>query len=198
MSLTPPVDTVSGTDITLTLEAEAPGGNDSNFAVLRLSVVSKVTSHLALRCFSGDISLKLLLYFPSIQATDLTPPECKMFDVQGHCSSSSCSSSIWELYINITDGRGSGIESITVQQGSGTFTQNEVEDGGVTMVMGHYEALCCSPSVTLTSVDKVGNVGRCSFQIEFSAGSALVSMTLPLWACLLASALSLCDTFSLK
>ncbi|XP_056625168.1 von Willebrand factor A domain-containing protein 7 [Triplophysa dalaica] len=173
VSLTPPVDTVSGTDVTLTLEAEAPGETDSNFAVLRLSVVSK--------------------------ATDLTPPECKMFDVQGHCSSSSCSSSIWELYINITDGRGSGIESITVQQGSGTFTQNEVEDGGVTMVMGHYEALCCSPFVTLTSVDKVGNVGRCSFKIEISAGSALVSMTLLLWACLLASTLNLlCDTFSLK
>ncbi|KAA0722105.1 von Willebrand factor A domain-containing protein 7 [Triplophysa tibetana] len=172
VSLTPPVDTVSGTDVTLTLEAEAPGGTDSNFAVLRLSVVSK--------------------------ATDLTPPECKMFDVQGHCSSSSCSSSIWELYINITDGPGSGIESVTVQQGSGNFTQNELEDGNVTMVTGHYEALCCSPSVTLASVDKVGNVGRCSFKIEISAGSALVSMTVPLWACLLAFALSLlCDTFSL-
>lgn len=44
MSLTPPANTVSGTDVTLTIEAEAPGGSDSNYAVLRLSVLSKVTS----------------------------------------------------------------------------------------------------------------------------------------------------------
>uniref|UniRef100_A0A8C1YQ18 von Willebrand factor A domain containing 11 n=1 Tax=Cyprinus carpio TaxID=7962 RepID=A0A8C1YQ18_CYPCA len=158
VSLTPPSNTVSGTDVTLTIEAESPGGSDSNYAVLRLSVLSKVT--------------------------DFTPPKCEIVDVQGNCSSSSCNSSNWELSVNITDGNGTGIESISIQQGSGNFTQRKVEDG-VIMVMGLYETSCCSPSVTLSAVDKVGNVGRCSYTMKSSAGSRLISMSLPLWASLL-------------
>ncbi|XP_067260622.1 von Willebrand factor A domain-containing protein 7-like [Chanodichthys erythropterus] len=153
VSLTPPADTVSGTDVTLTIEAEGPGGSDSNYAVLRLSVLSKVT--------------------------DLTPPKCEIVDVQGTCYSSSCSSSNWELSVNITDRNGTGIERISIQQGSGNFTQKKVEDG----VMGLYEASCCSTSVTLSAVNKVGNVGRCSYTMKSSAGSRL--MSLPLWASLL-------------
>ncbi|XP_048052804.1 von Willebrand factor A domain-containing protein 7-like [Megalobrama amblycephala] len=153
VSLTPPADMVSGTDVTLTIEAEGPGGSDSNYAVLRLSVLSKVT--------------------------DLTPPKCEIVDVQGTCNSSSCNSSNWELSVNITDNNGTGIESISIQQGSGNLTQKEVEDG----VMGLYEASCCSTSVTLSAVDKVGNVGRCSYTMKSSAGSCL--MSLPLWASLL-------------
>ncbi|XP_048052802.1 von Willebrand factor A domain-containing protein 7-like isoform X2 [Megalobrama amblycephala] len=153
VSLTPPADTVSGTDVTLTIEAEGPGGSDSNYAVLRLSVLSKVT--------------------------DLTPPKCEIVDVQGTCNSSSCNSSNWELSVNITDGNGTGIERISIQQGSGNLTQKKVEDG----VMGLYEASCCSTSVTLSAVDKVGNVGRCSYTMKSSAGSCL--MSLPLWASLL-------------
>ncbi|KAK9981269.1 hypothetical protein ABG768_000822 [Culter alburnus] len=153
VSLTPPADTVSGTDVTLTIEAEGPGGSDSNYAVLRLSVLSKVT--------------------------DLTPPKCEIVDVQGTCNSSSCSSLNWELSVNITDGNGTGIERISIQQGSGNLTQKKVKDG----VMGLYEASCCSTSVTLSAVDKVGNVGRCSYTMKSSAGSCL--MSLPLWASLL-------------
>ncbi len=47
VSLTPPVNMVSGTDVTLTIEAEGPGGTDSNYAVLRLSVLSKVISEVS-------------------------------------------------------------------------------------------------------------------------------------------------------
>ncbi|XP_016323699.1 von Willebrand factor A domain-containing protein 7-like isoform X2 [Sinocyclocheilus anshuiensis] len=158
VSLTPPGNTVSGTDVTLTIEAEGPGGSDSNYAVLRLSVLSKVT--------------------------DFSPPKCEIVGVQGTCYSSSCSSSNWELSVNITDGNGTGIESISIQQGSGDFTQREVEDG-VIVFMGLYEASCCSPSVILSAVDKVGNVGRCSYTMKSSAGSRLISMSLPLWASLL-------------
>lgn len=158
VSLTPPGNMVSGTDVTLTIEAEGPGGSDSNYAVLRLSVLSKVT--------------------------DFTPPKCEIVDVQGICYSSSCSSSNWELSVNITDGNGTGTESISIQQGSGNFTQRKVEDG-VIVVMGLYEASCCSTSVTLSAVDKVGNVGRCSYTMKSSAGSRLISMSLPLWASLL-------------
>ncbi|XP_067261338.1 von Willebrand factor A domain-containing protein 7-like [Chanodichthys erythropterus] len=164
VSLTPPADTVSGTDVTLTIEAEGPGGSDSNYAVLRLSVLSKVT--------------------------DLTPPKCEIVDVQGTCYSSSCSSLNWELSVNITDGNGTGIERISIQQGSGNFTQKKVRDG----VMGLYEASCCSTSVTLSAVDKVGNVGRCSYTMKSSAGSRL--MSLPLWASLLLYGF-LCYSFTL-
>ncbi|XP_059410430.1 von Willebrand factor A domain-containing protein 7-like [Carassius carassius] len=156
--LTPPGDTVSGTDVTLTIQAESPGGSDSNYAVLRFSVLSKVT--------------------------DFTPPKCEIVDVKGICYSSSCYSSNWELSVNITDGNGTGIESISIQQGSGNFTQREVLDG-VIVVMGLYEASCCSPSVTLSAVDKVGNVGRCSNTMKSNTGSRLISMSLPLWASLL-------------
>lgn len=41
--ITPPANTPSGTDITLTLDAKSASGVDSNYAVLRLSVVTKVT-----------------------------------------------------------------------------------------------------------------------------------------------------------
>lgn len=47
VSLTPPAETLSGTDVTLTIEAEGPGGADSNYAVLRLSVLSKVGSDIS-------------------------------------------------------------------------------------------------------------------------------------------------------
>ncbi|KAK2909106.1 hypothetical protein Q8A67_004943 [Cirrhinus molitorella] len=158
VSLTPPANTVSGTDVTLTIEAEAPKGSDSNYAVLRLSVLSKVT--------------------------DFTPPKCEIVTVKGKCYSSACGSSNWEMSVSITDGNGTGIESISIQQGNGNFTQRKVE-GDEIVVMGLYEASCCSTSVTLSAVDKVGNVGRCSFTMKSSAGARLISMSLPLWASLL-------------
>lgn len=40
----PPANTTSGTDVTLTMEAKSSSGADSNYVVLRLSVVTKVTS----------------------------------------------------------------------------------------------------------------------------------------------------------
>ena len=53
LTITPPASTPSGTDVTLTLEAKAPGGKDSNYAVLRLAVVRKVggTSCLVSRLY---------------------------------------------------------------------------------------------------------------------------------------------------
>ena len=44
--ITPPVDTPSGTDVTLTLEVKSSSGVDSNYAVLRISVVTKVTRQI--------------------------------------------------------------------------------------------------------------------------------------------------------
>ena len=43
VTLVVPENTPSGSDVTVTVEVEAPGGADSNYAVLRLSVVAPVT-----------------------------------------------------------------------------------------------------------------------------------------------------------
>lgn len=43
LTLTAPTDTPSGTDVTLTIEAEAPGATDSNYVVMTFAVASKVT-----------------------------------------------------------------------------------------------------------------------------------------------------------
>lgn len=42
MTITPPAKTPSGTDVTLTVEAKSSSGVDSNYVVLRFSVVTKV------------------------------------------------------------------------------------------------------------------------------------------------------------
>ncbi|XP_013873968.1 von Willebrand factor A domain-containing protein 7 [Austrofundulus limnaeus] len=42
LTITPPASTQSGTDVTLTIEAKSSSGADSNYAVLKLSVVKKM------------------------------------------------------------------------------------------------------------------------------------------------------------
>lgn len=37
------IRTISGTDVTLTIEAEAPGAQDTNYVVLRFTVINTVT-----------------------------------------------------------------------------------------------------------------------------------------------------------
>ncbi|KAI4881233.1 hypothetical protein NFI96_033481 [Prochilodus magdalenae] len=163
VTLKPPAGTTSGTEITLTIAAEGPGGADSNYVVLRLSVLAKVT--------------------------DITPPLCEIVGESGICLSD-CTNSTWELSVNITDGNGSGIEYIAIQQGRGNFSQTTVDNGGIDVVMGLYSASCCSPDVTLSVVDKEGNVGKCSYSVQRSGGVSL-GLSLPLWACLLFSALNM-------
>ncbi|KAK5887653.1 hypothetical protein CesoFtcFv8_016242 [Champsocephalus esox] len=72
VTLSAPLNTPSGTDVTLTIEAEAPGGQDTNYVVMRFSVFSTVT--------------------------DFAPPVCKLLSLQSACSDS-CSSSMWELSV---------------------------------------------------------------------------------------------------
>lgn len=44
VSLTAPLNTPSGTDVTLTIEAVAPGSADTNYVVLRFTVLKPVTT----------------------------------------------------------------------------------------------------------------------------------------------------------
>ncbi|KAM9476622.1 von Willebrand factor A domain-containing protein 7 [Clarias gariepinus] len=158
-----PVSTASGSDVTLTILAEGPGGADSNYAVIRLPVLAEVT--------------------------DFTPPKCEIVAASPICPSD-CSQANWEMFVNITDGNGSGIDFVSTQKGSGNFSYETVVDGGITVLMGYYNATCCSRDVVVTAVDKQGNVGRCTYTVQRNGGVSL-SLSLPLWLCLLVSSLSI-------
>ncbi|XP_071361129.1 von Willebrand factor A domain-containing protein 7 [Trachinotus anak] len=153
VTLTVPSTAASGTDVTLTIEAENTAATDINYAVLRFSVTAKVT--------------------------DITRPVCQVVSTSTSCPSSSslCASSQWEFVANLTDGvNGTGIESVTIRQGNGTLNTSTVagaEGGDVTVVT--YSASCCSQTVELSAVDKVGNVGTCVGQARESTTAAPVT-----------------------
>lgn len=50
VNLTAPINTTSGTDVTLTIEAEAPGGADTNYVVLRFTVLRTVILIHFIKC----------------------------------------------------------------------------------------------------------------------------------------------------
>ncbi|KAK5899641.1 hypothetical protein CesoFtcFv8_009100 [Champsocephalus esox] len=142
VTLTAPASAASGTDVTLTIEAENAAATDINYAVLRFSVVAKVT--------------------------DITRPVCQTVSSSSNCPSSSslCASSQWTFIANLTDGiNGTGIESITIRKGNGTLNTSTVAGaGGANVTVATYSASCCSQNVELAAVDKVGNVGKCAGQ----------------------------------
>ncbi|XP_031664335.1 von Willebrand factor A domain-containing protein 7 isoform X2 [Oncorhynchus kisutch] len=147
VTLTAPANTVSGTDVTLTIEAESPGATDTNYAVLRLTVVSPVT--------------------------DVSRPVCDMVSVTANCSDD-CSLSVWELSANLTDGNGTGIEHVTLRQGNGTLNTTTVKGAGNwTVTLAAYSASCCSPEVELVAVDGAGNVGTCFRSIRVTVDTTV-------------------------
>ncbi|KAK2815664.1 hypothetical protein Q5P01_026131 [Channa striata] len=164
LTITPPANTPTGTDVTLTLDAKSANGADSNYAVLRMSVVTKITDFVQPLC---DVV--------SVRADDCPKDlsQCKPFQ--------------WELSANLTDGNGTGIQSITLRQGNGTLTHSSLTDPTVQAL---YNASCCSQIVEFVAVDKVGNVGKCYHSIAPSSGLPALSLSVPLWLCLLVSAFS--------
>nr|XP_046264832.1 von Willebrand factor A domain-containing protein 7-like [Scatophagus argus] len=155
VTLTVPASAASGTDVTLTIEAENAAATDINYAVLRFSVTAKVT--------------------------DVTRPTCQDAASSTSCPSSSslCASSQWKFTANLTDGvNGTGIESVTIRQGNGTLnTSTVVGAGGENITVATYSASCCSQTVELAAVDKVGNVGTCVGQARQSTTAAPVTTT---------------------
>ncbi|XP_043996630.1 von Willebrand factor A domain-containing protein 7-like [Gambusia affinis] len=141
--ITAPAGTPSGTGVTLTIEAAAPGGADSNYDVLRLTVLSKVT--------------------------DFTPPVCQLLSLQSNCSDN-CSQSTWEVSVQVTDAaNGTGVDSVSLREGSGTMNITTAADN-TTLVS--YVASCCSPDVQLVAVDQVGNVKICSYSVRANVTEA--------------------------
>ncbi|XP_028277934.1 von Willebrand factor A domain-containing protein 7-like, partial [Parambassis ranga] len=151
VTLSAPLNTPSGTDLTLTIEAEAPEGADTNYVVLYFSVLKMVT--------------------------DFVHPVCEALHVQSTCSKN-CSSSSWDLSARVTDGAdGVGVEHLSLRQGNGTLNTS-LEAGNENITLVSYTASCCSPDMELLVVDRVGNVGSCSFSTGKGSSAALSGSTL--------------------
>ncbi|KAK1886140.1 von Willebrand factor A domain containing protein 7 [Dissostichus eleginoides] len=163
LTITPPADTPSGTDVTLTVEALSDSGVDSNYVVMRFSVLTKITDFIQPVC-------KLMSVLADACPQDVS--QCKPFQ--------------WELAANLTDGNGTGIESVALRQGSGNITTTSLSDP---FILANYTASCCSQIVEIVAVDKVGNVGKCYHSIVRSAGPPALTMSLTMWLGLLISAL---------
>ncbi|XP_078121619.1 von Willebrand factor A domain-containing protein 7-like isoform X2 [Sander vitreus] len=149
VTLSAPLNTPSGTDVTLTIEAEAPGGEDTNYVVLRFSVVNMVT--------------------------DFTPPVCQLLSLQSNCSktcsnncSNNCSLSMWELSVRVTDGaEGTGVDRVSLRQGNGTLNTS-LAAGNENITLVSYSSSCCSPNIEMLVVDRVGNVRTCFYTSSVS------------------------------
>ncbi|KAJ4944153.1 hypothetical protein JOQ06_012698 [Pogonophryne albipinna] len=163
LTITPPADTPSGTDVTLTVEALSDSGVDSNYVIMRFSVLTKITDFIQPVC-------KLMSVLADACPQDVS--QCKPFQ--------------WELAANLTDRNGTGIESVALRQGSGNITTTSLSDP---FILANYTASCCSQIVEIVAVDKVGNVGKCYHSIVRSAGPPALTMSLTMWLGLLISAL---------
>lgn len=123
----------------------------------------------------------------SFQITDFSQPLCKVVSVLADACPrdlSRCGPFRWELSANLTDGNGTGIESISMRQGNGTLSFTPLS---APTIQANYNASCCSQKVEIVAVDKVGNVGKCHHSIAIKGGSSALTLSLPLWLCLLVS-----------
>lgn len=165
----------SGTDVTLTIDVEAPGGQDANYAVLRFSVMNTVT--LLLPSVTPASLAVFVLITSRFQAADVTAPVCQLISLQANCPQN-CTSSRWTLSVRVSDeAGGTGVANVTVKTGDGTL---DASIGDVTLVS--YNASCCSPKVELLVVDKVGNTGTCLYSLSSR-------VTPSAWLCLIAAVL---------
>ncbi|XP_068572631.1 von Willebrand factor A domain-containing protein 7-like [Cebidichthys violaceus] len=150
VNLTAPSTTPSGTDVTLTIEVEAPGSADINYVVLRFAVLKTVT--------------------------DFTQPVCELLSLQSNCSDI-CSLSMWELSVQVTDGaEGTGVDRVSLRQGNGTMNTS-LTAGSENITLVSYSSSCCSPDVELLVVDGVGNVASCFYSVRKAANSSQPATT---------------------
>ncbi|KAM3602213.1 uncharacterized protein V6R79_026339 [Siganus canaliculatus] len=155
VTLAAPLNATSGDEVTLTIEAQTSDGKDTNYVVLRFTVLATVT--------------------------DFTRPECELLSLKSSCSGT-CSSSTWQLSVQVTDGvDGAGVDSVRISQGSGTINTSLLS-GSENMTLVSYMASCCSPDVELLVVDHVGNVGSCFYTNQVtSAAHTMPDLWLGLW-----------------
>ncbi|XP_073699338.1 von Willebrand factor A domain-containing protein 7-like [Garra rufa] len=138
VTLTAPSDKESGTDVTLTIEAEDPESGDSNYVAVRFLT----------------------------KAPDFSSPVCQVISIKANCPVE-CSRASWELSANLTDGNGTGIAGVSLSRGNGSLSLSYVMNtDGTNVTVASYNASCCSQEVELVAVDRVGNVGTCFTSIK--------------------------------
>ncbi|XP_055004640.1 von Willebrand factor A domain-containing protein 7-like [Boleophthalmus pectinirostris] len=153
VTLSAPLNTPSGSDVTLTIEAETPKGDD-NYVVLRFSVFNTVT--------------------------DFTAPVCELLSISSNCSVN-CSSYQWSFSAQVSDGAdGTGVERVSLKEGNGTLTTSP-DPQNANIIKVSYSASCCSPSMQLLVVDRVGNVDTCTFSYNsiVTSPSSLATKSTP-------------------
>ncbi|XP_074468125.1 von Willebrand factor A domain-containing protein 7-like [Sebastes fasciatus] len=155
VTMSAPRNTPSGSDVTLTIEAEAPGGEDTNYIVLRFSIVNTVT--------------------------DFIQPVCQLLSLETNCSDI-CSLEMWKFSAQASDGDdGTGVDSVSLRQGNGTLNTS-LAPGNENITLVSYSSSCCSPDMEMLVVDRVGNVGVCSYNFrDTPSSSTKVIPSLLLW-----------------
>ncbi|XP_061658646.1 von Willebrand factor A domain-containing protein 7-like [Syngnathoides biaculeatus] len=150
VTLSVPLNTPSGTTVTLVIEAEGTGDLGINYIVLRISVLNPVS--------------------------DFTSPVCEVVCIV-NCVHN-CSTTSWELSLRVSDGTGgTGVERVSLVQGNGTLDLRRAPDDG-DVVLATYNASCASPDAELVAVDRVGNVATCAFNaFDTSSGGVASSRT---------------------
>ncbi|XP_019752414.1 von Willebrand factor A domain-containing protein 7-like isoform X1 [Hippocampus comes] len=156
VALSVPLNTPSGTTVTLVIEAEGPGGGgDVNYVVLRISVLNPVS--------------------------DFAPPACELLCVV-RCVRN-CRAAPWHLLVMVSDGaEGTGVERVSLARGNGTLYVRPAPDNR-NVTLATYDALCGSPDVELLVVDNVGNADTCSFNAFTASGGGRAAFFLS-WAAL--------------
>ncbi|KAL6479862.1 hypothetical protein MHYP_G00108950 [Metynnis hypsauchen] len=148
MSLSIPSGTPSGTTSAVTVEAVSTAARQSNFALLRVSVIQR------------DM--------------DVTPPVCRVVNESLDCPVL-CGNATWEVTLLMTDGNGTGLRdphiSITipdtpVNETSTAIIDQVKDENGYNATLLTYRASCCVTNVEISAVDNEGNVGRCDFSVR--------------------------------
>ncbi|MBN3304681.1 VWA7 protein, partial [Amia calva] len=162
-ALSVPATVASGTDLTITVEAQSTSNSDFNYAVLRLAIDKKVD--------------------------DFVPPACQVTHVSENCSFP-CGLEEWSLQAEIRDNR-SAVVRVFTHLGNGTLNTTQ-ESGGASgnVTLVSYSASCCAPEVEILAVDSVGNVGVCSHSIRSVPSSTSAPSAAPL--CSIVSLLLCC------
>ncbi|XP_072519284.1 von Willebrand factor A domain-containing protein 7-like [Salminus brasiliensis] len=159
LGLTVPTGTPPGTSSVVTLEAESTATRQSNFALLRVSVIQAVI--------------------------DFTPPVCRVVNESLDCPTQ-CGNATWEVTLLMTDGNGTGLQAprISITLPDTTYNESTVsitevtDENGYNATLLTYTASCCVTNVDISAVDKEGNVGRCDFSIRRPSTAAPPQTTL--------------------
>ncbi|XP_048836896.1 von Willebrand factor A domain-containing protein 7 isoform X1 [Brienomyrus brachyistius] len=169
----------AGEGVTLTLSARALDTADSNYAVVRLSVV--------------------------VQDHDATPPTCLAIHVEASCTAD-CSRGRWTSSLRVVDRGRAGLAALQVSEGRGNlsiFQEGGQSEGGdnndlVEPRVGHgqtkldvpaglrgralkvsYTSSCCFPQAELLVWDRAENMKRC--HLSASQQGAIMESTSAVW-----------------